>query len=193
MPSQLLLAITLKRLICYACANIYVNLWWNMLIRVVKQAPCVSRLVILVAVANDSLVFADSAASVAAVSVVPLKTVDWHCETRLFDVSRMSSIVGLMRRPVAESHCRHGVASASLLGRYLPHKRADAWRFHAATSQPESLATKQICSTPPDSGLSRLSDQGGMVTVLGGLQTKPILRMCHCRPAHYILHCYARC
>ena len=30
-------------------------------------------------------------------------------------------------------------------------------------------------------GLSRLSDQGGMVAVLGGgWQTKPILRMCHC-------------
>ena len=137
-----------------------------------REALFMSRLVVLVVIANDILVFADSAGSFAAVSVVPLKTVDWHCNTRLFHLSRMSSIVGLMWRPVAESHCRRGVASASLLGLYLPHKRADAWRFHTATSQPESLATKQICNTPPDIWLLRNILQSGYC---GGAFTLPPL------------------
>jgi len=47
-------------------------------------------------------------------------------------------------------------------------------------------------------GLSRLSDQGDGRNArgVGGMgresQTKPILRMCHCRPAYYILHCDVR-
>ena len=41
-----------------------------------REALFMSRLVVLVVIANDILVFADSAGSFAAVSVVPLKTVD---------------------------------------------------------------------------------------------------------------------